>query len=101
MGIVEQKPRQAIVVLETSLTEHGYVPSVVTENVAGHSPLTGQGECAQPWYWGHDLAKAKEIASDYNTRLGLTPEDVRDIVASSFAAAHEVEEFEKQRPREA
>lgn len=63
----------------------GYVPSVVTEGEPGHSPLTGQGEHSQPWFWGHDYKKACEIADDYNRRLGLSDQDVADILASSIA----------------
>ncbi|MEU1761257.1 hypothetical protein [Micromonospora sp. NPDC005652] len=78
--------RKAVWVFVSERTEHGYVPSVVIEGEAGHIPLSGQGEGAQPWYWGHDLDKARKIAMDHNARRGLSEDDVREIVASSFAA---------------
>lgn len=84
-------PRQVVWVFETSLTEHGYIPSIVTENQPGHSPLSGNGEAAQPWYWGHDLGKAREIAAEYNARMGYDPDAVREVLTSSFAAHHDAE----------
>jgi hypothetical protein len=80
-------PRRCIYVFETSLTEHGYVPSMITEGQAGHSPMTGNGEHSQPWYWGHDLATARRLAAEQNTKMGLSPSDVNEIVASSFRAS--------------
>jgi hypothetical protein len=65
----------------------GWVPSVVTENEPGHAPLTGQGELAEPWYWGHDLEQARATAADCNRRLGLSDQDVVDIVNSSISAS--------------
>lgn len=65
----------------------GYVPSLVTENEAGHAPLTGQGELSEPWFWGDDYEKACEIARQENARLGLTEDDVQEIIESSVAAS--------------
>ncbi|MET0711060.1 MAG: hypothetical protein ABWZ30_00950 [Jiangellaceae bacterium] len=78
--------RQCFYVNETMRTEHGYIPSMVTEGEAGFAPLSGNGDQAQPWYWGHDLARAKQIAAESNAELGLTEDDVRAIVLSSLAA---------------
>ncbi len=80
------QPRRCYLVDETMLTEHGYVPSAVTEGEAGHTPMTGNGEHASPWYWGHDLAKAKAIAAQANAELGLSERDVLDIIVSSMNA---------------
>lgn len=80
--------RTCVVVLASQYVEdRGYVPSVVTEGEAGHSPLTGKGELSEPWYWGHDLDKAKKIAADHNEKRGLTPEDVEAIFESSLIAS--------------
>jgi hypothetical protein len=65
--------------------ERGYIPSVVTEGEPGHSPLSGNGAHAAPWYWGN-LESARRIAFEENQRLGLTDEDVMAIVLSSMAA---------------
>jgi hypothetical protein len=43
-------PRRCLYVFETSLTEHGYIPSMITEGEPGHSPMKGNGEHSQPWY---------------------------------------------------
>lgn len=63
----------------------GHIPSVVFEGVSGHYPMVGQGEHAQPWYWG-DTDTAKRLAAEANAALGLTPEDVSDIILSSMFA---------------
>lgn len=88
-GVMETK-RTCIYVMESQYVEgegRGYVPSVVTEGEAGHSPLTGQGELSEPWYWGHNFVKAKEMAAEMNAKLGLTPEDVHAIFESSITAS--------------
>lgn len=67
--------------------EKGFIPSVVIEGESGHSPMKGQGEFASPWHWGMTMEIAEEIARDKNTSLGLTQEDVDEIVASSMFAS--------------
>ncbi len=70
-------------------TEHGgFVPSLVREGEAGYCPMTGSGgDCSQPWVWGKTLEEAEIIAAKYNSRqLGLSEEDVRDIIVSSMFA---------------
>ncbi len=79
-----RKGRICLFVDATMLHEGGYVPSVVREGESGHYPLTGAGVGASPWYWGHDLEKAKKIAADYNAQMGLSEDDARDIVLSSM-----------------
>lgn len=67
----------------------GYRASVVFENVPGHSP-TGNWPCGprdrRPYFWGHTLGAAQAIAKLENDRLGLSEEDVREIIGSSMAA---------------
>lgn len=77
--------RQCFYIDETMLTEHGYVPSMITENEPGHAPMTG-GPGGTPWYWGHDLAAAKKIAAESNARLGISAADALAIVLSSMTA---------------
>jgi hypothetical protein len=62
----------------------GFVPSLVTENEPGHSPLTGNGEFAAPWYWGNTYEEAKALADSENAKKGLTADDVATIIASSM-----------------
>lgn len=83
------QPRRCYYILQSSFDpEHGYIPVAITENEAGYRPMTGQGTAAAPWYWGRDLAIARRICDDANTRLGYTASDVREIVLSSLAAQH-------------
>lgn len=63
---------------------NGFVPSLVVEGVAGHVPMMGRGEAAQPWYWGNTLDEAQRTCAVANARLGLTPEECAAIVASSM-----------------
>ncbi|TDC02666.1 hypothetical protein E1091_00245 [Micromonospora fluostatini] len=90
--------RTAVWVFESERTERGYVPSVVVEGKPGHIPLSGQGEGAQPWYWGATLEEARKIATEHNARRGLTESDVQEIVASSFAAQLDADRRRFDRP---
>lgn len=83
------KPRQCFIIVEgQSHPEFGYVPSLVTENEAGHQPMTGRGEQSQPWFWGTDYEEAKRTCEKVNAEdFGLDPGEAADIVASSIAAS--------------
>ena len=66
----------------------GYVPSLVTENEAGHAPLLGDGHpISQPWVWGDTLDKAEKHAAKKNADKGLSKQDVRKIIYSSMSAS--------------
>ena len=66
--------------------EHGYIPSLVTEYEAGHSPMTGDAS-QTPWYWGKTYERAQQVCDRFNLdRLGLTKQTAARIVASSMAA---------------
>ncbi|GAA0547178.1 hypothetical protein GCM10010172_31190 [Paractinoplanes ferrugineus] len=84
--------RRAFYVDATMQTENGFIPSVVTEDEPGHTPMRGSGPLASPLFWGDDLATARQIAEQANTDLGLTDSDVRDIVTSSFRASEAIAE---------
>lgn len=60
----------------------GFRPSIIIEGKPGHYP-SGGGD-VEPWYWGHEIEKARAIAWERNQRLGLTSDDVQRILASSF-----------------
>lgn len=67
--------------------KNGYIPSVVTEGEAGHSPLRGDPDKHQtPWYWGKTYEEAKRICAQQNERMGISEQDAADIVASSIGA---------------
>jgi hypothetical protein len=66
--------------------ENGYVPAMITEGQAGYRLMLSNGESAAPWYWGDTREEALMIAAEANVRLGLSDEDVADIIASSLAA---------------
>jgi hypothetical protein len=73
---------------QTPDPECGYRVAVVEEGVAGYS-WTGdapEGGLKEPYYWGKTLAEAQAVARDENLRLGLTEEDVCEIVNSSVRA---------------
>jgi len=82
-------PRMCYFIPQDSYVEgEGYRVSMVTEGVAGHTP-TGTWPCSpsdvRPYFWGHDYADALRRAELQNTRMGLTSDDVSDIIASSMA----------------
>jgi hypothetical protein len=84
------EPRRCFFILVDQFhPDQGYIPSLVVENEAGHSPMVGQGEHSQPWFWGKDYDVAKQICAEANQRtFGLSPAEASDIVASSMAAGH-------------
>jgi len=87
----ETKKRRCYYILPAQDPEvyGGYVPSLVTENEAGHAPLIGDGDpLSQPWVWGKTLDEAEAFAAEKNTRKGLSEEDVRNIIASSLRAQY-------------
>lgn len=88
--VAEHTPRRCYVILPGQMDpELGYIPSLVVEDEAGHSPLTGRGELSQPWYWGKDYDEAKAHCDRMNQQdFGLTPTDAADIVVSSMAAGN-------------
>jgi hypothetical protein len=80
------QPRRCFIVLLEQRNERGFIPSVVTEGEPGHSPMIGNGEFSQPWYWGTEFDQALEVCAAANADLGLSPEDVDEITNSSIAA---------------
>lgn len=86
-GWREVRSRQCFYIPEGQFDDNGYIPSLVTENEPGHRPLTGNGRFSSPWYWGKTYEKAREICAEENKKLGLTEEDVVEIVASSIGAS--------------
>jgi len=88
------KPRRRCywVPYDAFVPERGYVPSVVVEDEAGHSPLVGTGECSESWFWGMTHEQAKKVCDDANRRtFGLDPEEANEIVSSSLAAQFRLE----------
>lgn len=64
----------------------GFVPSVVVKDEAGHYPMLGK-DGASPWVWGPDYKSANKVAEEYNRdRLGLTQDQVDEIIISSMTA---------------
>jgi hypothetical protein len=84
---VPAKPRTCFYIPPDAYVEgKGFVPSLVTEGEPGHAPLAGSDELAQPWYWGNTYEDAKAIALEENGKLGLTRDDVTEIILSSMRA---------------
>ncbi len=76
--------RICYVIIPDQKDEKGFIPSIVFEGEKGHNPMTGKGVGALPWHWGTTLAGAEEICRRSNEELGLTKEDVNEIILSSF-----------------
>jgi hypothetical protein len=69
--------------------EHGYIPSIVIKDHAGHYPMSGNGEWTLPWYWGATRDEAMQVAIYQNKKLGITEEQMEEIVGSSMWASTE------------
>jgi hypothetical protein len=74
--------RRAFVILPEGQTEHGFIPAMVTENEPGYGLMSGNGPGAAPWYWG-DRELAERTAKSSNEKLGLSEQDVADIIRSA------------------
>ena len=85
--MTDTKPRLVLYVDETMQTPNGYIPSAVEEGIAGHSPMMGRGEFAEPWYFGPTIEEAKKQVDEFNAKLGIDPNTARDIVLSSMTAS--------------
>lgn len=79
-------PRKCFYIPVEQFDENGYIPSLVTEDEPGHSPMKGNGEGSSPWYWGKTYKEAQEMAEEANRELDISPEDAAEIVASSMRA---------------
>jgi hypothetical protein len=67
----------------------GWRVSIVTEDEPGHHPTgiwPNDGTRTMPWFWGHDLETARDLAYEYNAKMGISREDTDRIVLSSIAA---------------
>lgn len=83
--IKHDDPRQCYVVFETQFDQHGFIPSLVTENEQGHCPMMGQGKYPAPWYWGETLERAQEVCERVNReRFHISKNTAERIVLSSL-----------------
>ena len=76
-GYVKGKGYRVSIVVEG---EHGHYPT-------GNWPYHGKPYQTMPYFWGHDYETAKQIAAEVNARLGLSKDDVEDIVTSSVRSS--------------
>lgn len=84
VAAMEQGAKFCYVIIEDQFDEHGYIPSVVVENVSGHVPMRGNGVGASPWYWGKTLEAAYAAARSKNASLGVSEEEEARITLSSM-----------------
>ena len=86
--------QRAFYVDEETRDEHGIIPLLVTENVAGYRLMLGETP-GGTWYWGQNLDEASRICDLVNAELfGLTRDESSAIVGSSMAAQDEDSENE-------
>lgn len=83
-------PRQCFYISPVQqVSEHGYIPSLVTENEPGHAMMIGKGEGSTPWFWGKTLERAEQVCDRVNKqRYGISPKTALRIVASSMRASN-------------
>jgi hypothetical protein len=64
-----------------------WVPSVIVEGVAGHTPMAGDpAKLQQPWFWGDSYPEAQATCREVNAELGITEEEALRILMSSMRA---------------
>lgn len=80
--------RVVLYVDQTMLTERGYRPVMVAEGESGYYEQGDPENLKEPWYFGHDFPTAERLVDEANARLGITPEEARDIVFSSMFPDH-------------
>lgn len=80
------QPRRCYAILESQFVPgKGFVPSLVTEGEADHSPMIGSGEQSQPWFWGVTLEVAQATCDRVNLEdFNLSPDEAKEIVDSSI-----------------
>ena len=74
------------VVYPDQMDENGFVPTVVYSGLTLQHPLIGAGRRAAPHYWGKTWEEAQRICRERNEGLGLTEQDVAEILESSEKA---------------
>lgn len=84
-GQLMKEPRTCYFIPHDAGTPDGFIPSLVTENQPGHSPMTGNNTQV-PWFWGHTYEEAEATANSVNKRNGITPTDAAEIICSSMFA---------------
>lgn len=84
MPVPQHDKQHCYAVFHNQFDENGYVPSLITRDEAGHSPMLGNGECSSPWYWGKTFEQAEAVCRRVNECMGLSEQDVAEIIASSM-----------------
>ena len=83
-------------IMEDQRTDDGhYIPSLVQENSAGHSPVTG-GIGGVPYRWGTTYEGAQRVCDSVNEGMGLSRDDVMEIVASSLRSSLRAQNVSRQ-----
>ena len=74
---MDAKKRLCYNILETAISDDGqYIPTIVKEGESGY--------CLTDWLWGKDIEIARKCADKKNKALGLSCNDVDEIVLSSM-----------------
>jgi hypothetical protein len=64
-----------------------WVPSVIVQDVAGHTPMAGDpARLQQPWFWGDSYPEAQAVCTRVNLERGVTEADMVAILFSSLRA---------------
>lgn len=88
---IEHEPRICVYIPGDAFveSENGYRVSFVKEGVSGHFPSgvwPYDPRKPKPWFWGPTYEDAQAAAKGHNEQMGLSPDDVTLIVASSIGA---------------
>ena len=72
---------------ESMLTDRGYRPVMVVEGESGFRQQGDPASLKEPWYFGHDYKTARRLVDEANRRLGISPEEAREIVLDALFPA--------------
>ena len=75
--IETETARKCYFILETETTPDGeYIPCIAVEGESGYYKTD--------WRWGRDIARAREIAEEFNAKMGITKRDATLIQLSTM-----------------
>ena len=75
--------RLAYIIVDTQKDENGeFIPCIIKEDETGYYPTD--------YHWGTDKKVAQKCADDLNRNMGLTKEDVIDLLLGSLRNIEEI-----------
>ncbi len=75
--VIKMNEKMAVIIFDSEKDRHEeYIPCIVKEGKQGYF-LTN-------WRWGKDKDVAQKLADNYNARLGISKEEVKQLTFESM-----------------